>query len=554
MSRLAPWPAVLVAALVLAPAAQAAQRYAAPAGGGSTCTQAAPCSLVTAVNGAAGNDEVIIGSGAYTLATPLAPPGAIDLHGVTGGSGVPVIHAQGIALNTSALTLTDGSTARDLDLVEVAGGASMGIRMSGSVRLERVFASGAMANGACGVDVANANLTLTDTACVSTGPSPAAAFFPASAQTVTLHARDSTFVAQTTLSAPGAAGLELSGSASGAVTAQLTNAIVHGATRDFICDSPSPSDTVTVSHTAYANTGSCTAGRLVDQGGRVSAAAALAPDGVHQLAGSPTIDAGTFDGTLDPLVDIDGDVRNVLGGNDLGADELTPPPGAVAGPPSSDPTGTAATLNGTVSTNGSATDAHFEVGTTTAYGISTASQPFAPSAAGNPITAAITGLSVGTTYHYRLVATSHSGTGSSPDATFTAAAAPLVQLPSSPVQGPAPPASPARPAGTLRLRSVTLKGSRVLFTLSRAGKVALAVQRLRTGHRKGKACSLRAHHGKTCTRITTIFTKTVTLKKGGAGRLTFGRNSLRRGHYRVSLTATAGGKRSAPVRVRFTVK
>jgi len=56
-----------LALLALAPAARAAQRYAAPAGSGTECAQAKPCSLNEAMAKAKANDEVIITSGAYTL-------------------------------------------------------------------------------------------------------------------------------------------------------------------------------------------------------------------------------------------------------------------------------------------------------------------------------------------------------------------------------------------------------------------------------------------------------------------------------------------------------
>src|SRR5262249_31357837 len=54
--------AALAGAALLASAAsaQAAQRYAAPAGTGETCSQQAPCSLVTAIGKASSNDEVIV--------------------------------------------------------------------------------------------------------------------------------------------------------------------------------------------------------------------------------------------------------------------------------------------------------------------------------------------------------------------------------------------------------------------------------------------------------------------------------------------------------------
>jgi hypothetical protein len=77
-----------------------------------------------------------------------------------------------------------------------------------------------------------------------------------------------------------------------------------------------------------------------------------------------------------------------------------------------------ATLNGTVNPEGTATSSHFEYGTTTDYGYSTT-----PTAAGTGSTAApaianVTGLTPGTTYHYRLVAVSSAGTTLGADQTF----------------------------------------------------------------------------------------------------------------------------------------
>lgn len=80
-----------------------------------------------------------------------------------------------------------------------------------------------------------------------------------------------------------------------------------------------------------------------------------------------------------------------------------------------------ATLNGTVSSNGLASTVSFNYGTTTSYGSSvTASQsPLAGSASGTAVSAALTGLSCGTTYHYQVTATNTAGTTNGSDATFT---------------------------------------------------------------------------------------------------------------------------------------
>jgi hypothetical protein len=68
-----------------------------------------------------------------------------------------------------------------------------------------------------------------------------------------------------------------------------------------------------------------------------------------------------------------------------------------------------ATLNATLNPNGSATSFHFEYGTDTTYGTSTASTDAGAGVGDQPVTADLTGLTAGTTYHFRLVA--DNGTG-----------------------------------------------------------------------------------------------------------------------------------------------
>ena len=65
--RLAIGLAAGVALLLGATDAQAAQRYAAPDGTGSACTQEQPCSLADASNEASKGDEVIVTAGDYTI-------------------------------------------------------------------------------------------------------------------------------------------------------------------------------------------------------------------------------------------------------------------------------------------------------------------------------------------------------------------------------------------------------------------------------------------------------------------------------------------------------
>src|SRR5918995_2267543 len=85
---------------------------------------------------------------------------------------------------------------------------------------------------------------------------------------------------------------------------------------------------------------------------------------------------------------------------------------------------TAATLNGSVTPGGAVTSWHFEYGTTTAYGLQSGG---GDTAAGNDpeaVSVQVSGLSAGTTYHYRVVATNADGTATGLDRTFRTAAGP----------------------------------------------------------------------------------------------------------------------------------
>jgi phosphodiesterase/alkaline phosphatase D-like protein len=81
---------------------------------------------------------------------------------------------------------------------------------------------------------------------------------------------------------------------------------------------------------------------------------------------------------------------------------------------------TTATVTGTVYPRGGSTSWYFEYGTTTKYGSKTASKSAGASATtGVSVNAALAGLLAGTTYHYRLVAVSRSGTSDGADLTFS---------------------------------------------------------------------------------------------------------------------------------------
>jgi phosphodiesterase/alkaline phosphatase D-like protein len=107
-------------------------------------------------------------------------------------------------------------------------------------------------------------------------------------------------------------------------------------------------------------------------------------------------------------------------------------------------TATSATLNGTVNPSGRPTTWFFEYGTSTRYGTRTSARSAGSGTGSVPVSAAVTGLKSGTTYHFRLVASSDSGTTHGSDHTFAPIASPAVTT---------------RPASAIRDTTATLNGA-----------------------------------------------------------------------------------------------
>jgi hypothetical protein len=93
-------------------------------------------------------------------------------------------------------------------------------------------------------------------------------------------------------------------------------------------------------------------------------------------------------------------------------------PPVVITTPATNVTSSSAGLNGSVDPHGLTTNVHFQYGTTTSYGHTTANQTKSGNAYQN-VAANISGLSASTTYHFRIVGTNTSGTTYGSDRTFT---------------------------------------------------------------------------------------------------------------------------------------
>jgi hypothetical protein len=105
-----------------------------------------------------------------------------------------------------------------------------------------------------------------------------------------------------------------------------------------------------------------------------------------------------------------------------------------------------ATLNGSLNPHGLSTTFHFQYGTTTSYGLTTAPQTRTGNTSQN-VSANITSLTASTTYHFRIVASNADGTSMGGDRTFTTLTA------------TGPPVVTTNPATNVTTSSATLNGS-----------------------------------------------------------------------------------------------
>src|SRR5205823_3926535 len=110
------------------------------------------------------------------------------------------------------------------------------------------------------------------------------------------------------------------------------------------------------------------------------------------------------------------------------------PPTATTGPVTA-PGPTSATVSGSVNPNGVGTTWYVEYGTSTSYGAKTPAKDAGAGTTAVGVSAPVTGLRTGRTYHFRVVATSDAGTSRGADKTFLTAATPAVTTkPASSVQ------------------------------------------------------------------------------------------------------------------------
>jgi hypothetical protein len=147
------------------------------------------------------------------------------------------------------------------------------------------------------------------------------------------------------------------------------------------------------------------------------------------------VDAGSGTGAVDASANLTGltsdttyhyrlvatNAAGVARGSDrtLKTDARPGPPGATTGSARS-VSAVAARLSASVDPNGRPTTYHFEYGTTTGYGKRTADASAGSGQSARSVSAAISGLSANTRYHYRVVAANDAGVARGRDRSFVA--------------------------------------------------------------------------------------------------------------------------------------
>jgi hypothetical protein len=330
----------VIAALALggaAPAAAATTRYAAPDGSGTLCTQAAPCSIETALS--ASSDAVELAQGDYAVGSTL-DVSSRDVHGEPGKPRPDITYSGGsAAIEGSGVTslthiridapsgsgvraeVCDATTFQDL-VVESAG---VGIECDTGIGF--LVRNAAVHSGAGGPALrfsaglgGDVNGTLRNVTATSSG-SYALELIAVNFDTPCTTAPAGTD-AHATVNAR-----NVIARAAGPTDIRLHGGCFAGATSldvDYSNYAPAGIDPTT----SVAEPGTPA---VADGGHNQHTAPLFTADGFHEQAMSPTVDAGTEDAQTG-TADIDGGPRELGLAPDIGADELAPSPTAMATP------------------------------------------------------------------------------------------------------------------------------------------------------------------------------------------------------------------------------
>lgn len=268
--------------------------------------------------------------------------------------------------------------------------------------------------------------------------------------------------------------------------------------------------------------------------------------------------------------DLVGAARIIGGARDYGAYERASAPAVLTG--AATVLGTsAAQIDGSVDPGGLTTTWRVRFGPTAAYGAATAAVALPAGATPVAVSAPLSGLAPGTTYHYAVEATNALGTATGADRTLTTTATgpPSGGLPGGGGTTPSPgplrlSALAVRPSSFRAQRrgaSLGARGAAVSYRLNRAETVVFSVRRLTSGVRRGRTCVASPRHGarraRRCTREVTVRGGFTHAGRLGANRVVFtgrvGGRALARGRY-VLLALPRGLRPATASRAAFAVR
>jgi hypothetical protein len=317
--------AIGLATLAVAATAQAAQLYAGPAGSGSDCTQANPCSLKEALERARSNDELIVTSGTYPLSEPVLLYFAAENVDVHGDFGAPMPRITGSSIGPLLGTDTAGTRVRYLEVVNEAPEFPTGFTCSVNMSVERVVARVSGENASALLE--QNDCTVRDSLLLASGQAAAALRGYGFSPGYNGLARNITAIA----SGPDSVGV-LAGYQSifspGSYTLDLRNSIAAGAGSDIRATTGAEGAGNVVVANSNFDSAVATAGATISNAGANQTAPPVfinaAGENYREAAGSPTIDAGVADQL--GATDFDGNPRVLGAAPDIGAFEFVPPP------------------------------------------------------------------------------------------------------------------------------------------------------------------------------------------------------------------------------------